>query len=95
MRESFAHAIAAREAEWRRETLKPLALVAAGGVGIWAGIASGNGLLIAAGIVSLFAAGGTKAGQAFVARLAVILLGAMGLVVAAAGIGFAGCSFCR
>ena len=52
MRESFAHAIAAREAEWRRETLKPLALVAAGGVGIWAGIASGNGLLIAAGIVS-------------------------------------------
>jgi Protein of unknown function (DUF4236) len=89
MRQIFADAIAAKEAEANRATLKPLALVAAGGIGIWAGIASGNGLFVAAGIVSLFAAGCTKAGQAFVARLAMTLLGAMGLMVAAAGIGLA------
>ena len=50
---------------------------------------SGSGKAIAGSLFMLFVAGGTKAGQAFVTRAAVMLLGAMGLMVAAAFIGFA------
>jgi hypothetical protein len=40
-------------------------------------------MAIAGSLIMLFVAGGTKAGQAFLMRAAVMLLGAMGLMVAA------------
>ena len=45
-------------------------------------------MAIAGSLIMLFIAGCTKASQAFLTCAAVMLLGAMGLMVAAAGIGF-------
>jgi hypothetical protein len=88
MRQIYADAIATKEAEARRAALIPLALVAAGGLGMWAGIAGGNGWMIAASVCALLAASFTKAGQLFWFRVNVLLLAALGLLVAAAFVGF-------
>jgi hypothetical protein len=54
----------------------------------WAGIANGNGWAIAASVCALLAASFTKAGQLLWIGVTVLSAAALGLLVAAAFVGF-------
>ena len=89
MRRIYVDTIATKEHEAQQEILLPLGLAALAGISMWVGVVQGNGWAIAGGLILFLAASVTKGGQRFWNGLLILMLGLMGLTIAAAIIGFA------